>query len=50
MDRIRKLSAMMLVVLFSLSANGCGFLLFGAGAATGAAVADEDNEIEVDND
>lgn len=50
MDKFKTLTAIVFAVFFSISASGCGFLWFGAGAATGAAVADEDAEIEVDDD
>lgn len=41
-----------LAILFSFTASGCGVLLFGAGAATGAAVADDDDgaDVEIEND
>jgi|GEM_PF-1548728 len=43
-NKFKALPAILFVVIFSINASGCGFLLFGAGAAAGAVAADDDDD------
>jgi hypothetical protein len=44
--QFRQIAALLLLVIATASASGCGLLSFGAGAATGAVVEDEVDDDE----